>query len=96
MLTDWARARDIVAGSADFYRVRAEVEQRRLRWAENRRGDLLLPRGLQLAEAESMLSRYGEELDPETRAFVKAREPGPAVSRRSRRVRRRCSRSWPS
>lgn len=72
VLTDWVRVRDIVAGSADFYRVRAEVERQRERWAENRRGDLLLPRGLPLAEAESMVSRYGDEVDPQARAFVKA------------------------
>lgn len=72
MLTDWARARDIVASSQDFYRIRQEVERQRLRWAANRRGDLLLPRGLPLAEAESMVSRFGEEVGPETRTFIRA------------------------
>ena len=72
VLSDWARAREIVAGSADFYRIRADVERQRMRWEKNRRGDLLLPRGLPLAEAENILQRYGEDLPPEIRAFIKA------------------------
>jgi len=72
VLTDWARAREIVAGSADFYRIHADVERQRRRWEANRRADLLLPRGLPLAEAESIVQRYGEEVGPETRAFVRA------------------------
>ena len=52
VLTDWARAAKIVADSADFYRVRDEVEDQRRRWeAGKRRGELLLARGLPLAEA---------------------------------------------
>lgn len=72
VLTDWARTRDIVAGSADFYRIRSEIERRRARWQLNRRPDLLLPRGLPLAEAENIVSRYGNEIAPETRAYVRA------------------------
>ncbi|WP_375460704.1 AAA family ATPase [uncultured Enterovirga sp.] len=72
VLTDWARTREIVAGSADFYRIRGEIERRRQRWQLNRRPDLLLPRGLPLAEAENIVARYGDEIAPETRAFVRA------------------------
>ncbi|TDR94854.1 AAA family ATPase [Enterovirga rhinocerotis] len=72
VLTDWGRTREIVQGSADFYRIHGEIERRRLRWEENRRADLLLPRGLPLAEAEDVVARYGEEIAPETRAFVRA------------------------
>lgn len=72
ILTDWARTREIVAGSADFYRVRAEIERRRRRWEANRRSDLLLPSGLPLAEAENIVGRFGDEISPETRAYVRA------------------------
>lgn len=72
ILSDWARAREIVQGSADFYRIRGEMEARRLRWQATRRPDLLLPRGLPLAEAENVVARYGDEIAPETRAYVRA------------------------
>ncbi len=72
VLTDWARVREIVAGSQDFYRIHADVERQRLRWEANRRSDLLLPRGLPLAEAESIVGRYGDDLGPETRDFIRA------------------------
>lgn len=72
ILADWARARDIVQGSADFYRIRGEIEARRQRWEAARRADLLLPRGLPLAEAENIVARYGDEIAPETQAYVRA------------------------
>ena len=73
VLTDWARAERIVADSADFYRVRDEVEDQRRRWeAGKRRGELLLARGLPLAEARDMAARYGAELPPATLAFIAA------------------------
>ena len=72
ILDDWARAREIVRGSADFYRIRAEIETRRQRWEAARRADLLLPRGLPLAEAEDVARRYGEEIAPATHAYIRA------------------------
>ena len=73
VLTDWARAARIVADSGPFYRVRGEVEDQRLRWVESKRsGDLLLARGLPLAAARDMASKYGSELRPETLAFIDA------------------------
>ncbi len=73
VLSDWARAAAIVADSADFYRVRDEVEDQRRRWEiGKRRGELLLARGLPLAEARTMAAKYGAELSPEIRAFIDA------------------------
>lgn len=73
VLDDWARARTIVVESADFYRIRADIEDGRRRWeAGKRRGELLLARGLPLAEAENIVSKYGDELAPETLAYVRA------------------------
>ncbi|SDR61661.1 AAA ATPase domain-containing protein [Rhizobiales bacterium GAS113] len=73
VLTDWARSRASVEDSADFYRIREETEARRAAYeAAGRRAELLLPRGLPLAQAESMLRRYGEELSPQARAYVAA------------------------
>ncbi|MGD0025639.1 MAG: AAA family ATPase [Xanthobacteraceae bacterium] len=73
VLEDWSRARTIVAESADFYRIRADLEESRRKWeAGNRRGELLLARGLPLAEAESIVGKYGDELAPEALAYVRA------------------------
>ena len=53
VLTDWARARGLVVANSEFYRIRGEVEEQRQRWQiAGRSRDLLIPRGLPLAEAE--------------------------------------------
>ncbi len=71
VLTDWVRAREQIGADAEFYRIRDEVEEQRRRWqAAGRRTELLLPRGLPLAEAEAISTRFGDELGNETRAFV--------------------------
>ena len=73
VLEDWSRARTVVAESADFYRIRAELEESRRKWeAGKRRSELLLPRGLPLAEAASIIGKYGNELTPEALAYVRA------------------------
>ena len=55
ILLDWARARTIVADSADFYRIRDDLEESRRKWETGkRRTELLLARGLPLAEAEAL------------------------------------------
>jgi eukaryotic-like serine/threonine-protein kinase len=73
VLEDWSRARSIVAESADFYRIRAELEESRRKWeAGKRRNELLLPRGLPLAEAVSIVGKYGNDLTPEALAYVGA------------------------
>jgi len=73
VLTSWARARDIVAASAEFYRIRDEVEAQCRRWeASKRKTELLIPRGLPLAEAEKIARDFGNELPAETHAFIAA------------------------
>jgi hypothetical protein len=73
VLEDWNRARTIVADSADFYRVRSDLEESYRRWNNGgRRGELLLARGLPLAEAENLTGKYGDELHPGMRDYVKA------------------------
>ena len=73
VLEDWGRARTIVADSADFYRIRADLEESRRKWhAGKRRGELLLARGLPLAEAESIVGKYRDELAPDMLAYVRA------------------------
>jgi tetratricopeptide (TPR) repeat protein len=72
VLDSWQRAKAIVAENADFYRIRAEVEGQRRRWEAARRSrDLLVGRGRQLAEAETLIRRFPEELPPATRDFIK-------------------------
>ena len=83
VLESWQRAQEIVRSNADFYRVRGEIEDQRRRWQDRgRKTELLLPSGLPLAEAESIVSRYRDELNPELRAFV-------ATSGKRARVRQR-------
>jgi tetratricopeptide (TPR) repeat protein len=73
VLQDWARARTIVAESADFYRIRDDLEERSRKWeTAKRRKELLLARGLPLAEAENIVGKYGDELTPKVRAYVKS------------------------
>jgi eukaryotic-like serine/threonine-protein kinase len=67
----WKRARQIVEDHKDFFRIRDEVEAGRQRWQANGRPSaLLLPRGVPLAEAEKIVSRYGDELTDELRGYV--------------------------
>src|SRR4029079_17659328 len=63
VLENWGRAKEIVAANAEFYRIRDDVEALRRRWenSEKRRA-LLIPRGVPLAEAESIAKRYADEL----------------------------------
>jgi len=73
VLTDWTRARQLVAASIRFFRVREDVEDQRQRWNEaGRSRDLLIPRGLPLARAESIVKGFGDELSSATREFVRA------------------------
>jgi tetratricopeptide (TPR) repeat protein len=83
VLTDWTRARQLVAASIRFFRVREDVEDQRRRWNDaGRSRDLLIPRGLPLASAESIVKGFGDELSPATREFV-------VVSGRRARMRQR-------
>jgi tetratricopeptide (TPR) repeat protein len=83
VLESWGRAREIVRSNADFFRIRAEIEEQRRRWEERgRKAELLLPAGLPLVEAETIVRRHGDELEPETRAFVAA--SGARARRRQR------------
>ena len=67
----WARARDVIAQSADLLRVRQEVEEACRRWdTAGQRNDLLIRPGLALSEAEHAAAALGDELPPALRAFV--------------------------
>jgi tetratricopeptide (TPR) repeat protein len=73
VLADWPRADKIVTESGDFYRIRDEVEDQRHRWEQSgKKGELLLARGLPLAEARKIADTYGAELPPETLAYIGA------------------------
>jgi WD40 repeat protein len=82
VLESWKRAKEIVASNIEFFRVRAEIGDQRRRWiASGRKAELLIARGLPLAEAEQILATHGAELDADTRSFITA-------SRRRARLRR--------
>lgn len=73
VIESWNRAREIAKSNADFYRIRREVEEQQLRWERSgRKGELLLARGLPLAEGEQLVAGYGAELTSSARAFVAA------------------------
>ncbi len=73
VLESWKRARDIVTANTDFFRIREEVEDERHRWeAAGRARDRLIPRGLRLAEAESIQKQFGDEISPQSQAFISA------------------------
>jgi hypothetical protein len=72
VLDAWHRARTIVAENADFYRIRSEVEEQQRKWEAARRArDLLIPRGRPLAEAESIVRRFPDEIPVPTRDFIR-------------------------
>src|SRR5262245_27397044 len=72
VLDSWKRASKIVQENADFYRIRAEVEEQRRRWdAAGRRGEYLIARGRPLVEAESIVRNFSGELPAGTREFVR-------------------------
>jgi WD40 repeat protein len=72
VLDSWQRASRIVQDNADFYRIRAEVEEQRRRWeAAGRRREYLIARGRPLAEAENIVRDFSKELPVATREFVR-------------------------
>ena len=72
VLDSWQRAKTIVEENADFYRIRADVEEQRRKWeAAGRSRDLLVGRGRPLAEAESIVRRFPEEIPAPTRDFIR-------------------------
>ncbi len=73
VLENWKRAREIVAANAEFFRIRDDVEALRRRWEKSsKKRDLLIPKGVPLAEAENIAKRYPGELGPPTLGFIAA------------------------
>ena len=72
VLEDWRRARDIVAESAEFYRIRADMEENCRKWEMSKRRSELLLRGLPLVEAETIVGKYRDDIAPELLNFVSA------------------------
>ncbi|HLH12368.1 MAG TPA: tetratricopeptide repeat protein, partial [Methylovirgula sp.] len=83
VLTAWPRAAEAAQASRDFYRVRAEVEDALRRWqGHGQPKDRLIQRGVPLAEAEQLVSKFADELPAELVGFVNA-------SQRQARLRQR-------
>lgn len=76
VLTAWSRARDAAQSAATYLRIRTELLRAEARWrTEGKTADLLLPKGVRLAEAERILKEFGPELDlttPQLRHYVAA------------------------
>src|SRR5262249_27491287 len=68
----WKRAHDIVTEHRDFFRIRHEVETQHQRWVDRGRArELLLVKGVPLAEAQQIVKRHADELPADIRAYVK-------------------------
>ena len=82
LLKHWPRVTQWLDGNRDFLRVRSRINTRLGEWEEHSRAnDYLIPSGTALAEAEQILVRYSQALDPtesdyisRSVAFSKARE----------------------
>ena len=73
VLENWRRAKEIVAANAEFFRIRDDVEALRRRWDKSdKKRDLLIPKGVPLAEAESIAKRYPDELGAPALGFIAA------------------------
>ena len=73
LITHWPRVQEWLNNGRDFLRIRARLDQASDRWRlEERRQDLLLPRGKLLAEAEDALATRREELSAQVIEFVTA------------------------
>lgn len=87
LLRHWDRARAWVSENRDLLRVRQRVEDAAARWrAEGERSDLLLPRGLPLAEAGELLRRRRTRLPSRVSAFIAASSDRDRMRRRSAAV----------
>jgi tetratricopeptide (TPR) repeat protein len=73
VLSDWARARQLVDTCIRFFGIHKDVEAQRRLWQDaGRSRDLLIQPGRLLNRAESIVKDFGEELSPETLEFVRA------------------------
>jgi len=73
LLSHWPRLRELIVEHRDFLIVRRRLQAEAAAWAhDGRDADLLLPAGRRLAEAEDVLSRRRDDLDPEMVAYVEA------------------------
>jgi WD40 repeat protein len=70
LISRWQRAREIVSENADFYRIRADIEEQRERYEKGGRRSELLLRGRPLAEAEDIVTKHGDELSPQIVDYV--------------------------
>ena len=71
VLDSWQRATKDCGDNADFYRIRAEVEEQRRRWEAAGRKVTCDRAGTPLAEAESIARDFSGELPTATREFVR-------------------------
>ncbi|MCC7273867.1 MAG: AAA family ATPase [Alphaproteobacteria bacterium] len=92
LLRNWPRAAEALAVDRALLEIRARVQADAAVWrADGEVDDRLLPAGLPLAEAESLLARHGAELDgfdPGIRPYIEASAASArrAATRRLRRL----------
>ena len=73
VIRGWRAVREQIAADENFYRIRDEVAAAERRWRDSGRpDDRLIAPGLPLAEAESLVRDFKEELPEELFAYVEA------------------------
>lgn len=77
----WRRAASVLHDSREFLYRRRDAEEQHRRWLEGgKKKNLLIPSGLPLKQARTLLT-YGDELEPDVRAYVKR-----SIARRRNRI----------
>ncbi len=73
VIRGWRAVRERIAADENFYRIYNEVAAAERRWRDSgKRDDRLIASGLPLAEAESLVHDFGEELPEDLVVYVKA------------------------
>jgi hypothetical protein len=73
IVDSWSRAREVVRNNAGFYRIHSDVRAQLSRWiASGGHPSTLLPAGPHLRDARELERRFGTELEPKLRFFVRA------------------------
>jgi WD40 repeat protein len=82
VIRGWRAVRERIAADEHFYRICDEVAAAERRWRDSgERDDRLIASGLPLAEAESLVHDFGEELPKELFVYVKASSAHEAARR---------------
>jgi WD40 repeat protein/uncharacterized caspase-like protein len=72
LIRHWSTLREWLQENRQRLRIQRQIEQAAAQWQQNERQPDFLLRGVQLASAEEIYLRYGDELSEEVRQFIEA------------------------